>query len=385
VNVDIATYKAEFLSHYWEGRARPRYAYAFGWIDKWSRLASVWPGMVNLVTQTPGLSQVAKAMAGMPMERTIPEFAPQTFKTWFRERSTVRGGDRGKVILWPDTFNNYFFPETAQSATEVLESAGFEVHVPMKHLCCGRPLYDYGFLDMAKQYLRRILRTLRKDIEAGVPLVVLEPSCATVFRDEMRNLFPDDPLAQKLKEQTFVLSELLEKKAPDFKIPRMAKKALVQGHCHHKSVIRFDDEKKVLGKIGLDSKDLSSGCCGMAGSFGFEADKYDISIKVGEHGLLPAVREAAESTLIVADGFSCREQIAQQTDRQGLHLAEVIRMAQQQNGENLAGRLDGERPEAALVAERRQTRRRARIGAFLTLAALAATSAAITRRVKRAA
>lgn len=385
VNVDIATYKAEFLSHYWEGRARPRHAYAFGWIDKWSRLASVWPGFVNLMTQTPGLSQMAKLMAGMPMARTIPEFAPQTFRHWFREREKVRGGEKGKVLLWADTFNNYFFPETAQAAAEVLESAGFDVAVPMKHLCCGRPLYDYGFLDMAKQYLRRILRTLRRDIEAGVPLVVLEPSCATVFRDEMTNLFPDDPLAKKLKEQTLVLSELLEKKAPDFSVPRMAKKALIQGHCHHKSVIRFDDEKKVLGKIGLDYQDLSSGCCGMAGSFGFEADKYDISVKVGEHALLPAVREAADSTLIVADGFSCREQIAQQTDRQGLHLAEVIRMAQRRNGENLAGRLDGARPEAALAAKRKQTRRRARIGALLTLVGVAAAGVAIVRGVKKAA
>jgi Fe-S oxidoreductase len=201
----------------------------------------------------------------------------------------------------------------------------------------------------------------------------------------MTNLFPDDPLAKKLKEQTLVLSELLEKKAPDFSVPRMAKKALIQGHCHHKSVIRFDDEKKVLGKIGLDYQDLSSGCCGMAGSFGFEADKYDISVKVGEHALLPAVREAADSTLIVADGFSCREQIAQQSDRQGLHLAEVIRMAQRRNGENLAGRLDGARPEAALAAKRKQTRRRARIGALLTLVGVAAAGVAIVRGVKKAA
>ncbi len=291
-------------------------------------------------------------------------------------------GERGKVILWADTFNNFFFPETAQAATEVLESAGFEVKVPMQHLCCGRPLYDYGFLDLAKEYLTKILRTLRKDIEAGVPVVVLEPSCATVFRDELRNLFPNDPLARKLREQTLVLSELLEKKAPDFTVPRLARRAVVQGHCHHKSVIRFDDEQKVLDKIGLDYKVLPSGCCGMAGSFGFEADKYDISLQIGERALLPAVRDAEDEAVIVADGFSCREQIAQDTDRQALHLAEVIRMAQQKAGTEAELPVQG-RPEAALAEERRSSRRRARISALLTLGALGGAGVAVARAMRK--
>lgn len=384
VNVDIATYKAEFLSHYWEGRFRPRYAYAFGLIDQWSRIASRWPGLVNLVTQTPGLSAIAKTMAGMPQGRSIPEFAPETFQSWFRKRKKQGPAPRGKVILWPDTFNNYFFPETAQSAAEVLESAGFEVKVPQKHLCCGRPLYDYGFLDLAKQYLERILRTLKKDIEAGTPVVVLEPSCATVFRDELHNLFPNDKLADKLRAQTVVLSELLEKKAPDFKMPRMARKALVQGHCHHKSVIRFDDEKKVMERMGLDAKVLASGCCGMAGSFGFEADKYDISRQIGERALLPAVREAPETSLIVADGFSCRTQIAQETNRQGLHLAEVIRMAQKEADSASPIPPEG-LPEASLVEERKHTRRLARINAAVTLVALGVLGVVTARAIKKAA
>jgi len=375
VNVDIATYKAEFLSHYWEGRTRPRYAYAFGFIDKWARLASIWPGMVNLVTQTPGLSSLAKLAAGMPQARQIPEFAPQTFKSWFRSRPRShgrnKGAPRGKVILWADTFNNYFLPETAQSAVEVLESAGFEVKVPRGHLCCGRPLYDYGFLDEAKHYLRRILSALRKDIERGIPMVVLEPSCATVFRDELHNLFPNDKLAEKLRKQTFVLSELLEKKAPDFHLPRLAREAVVQGHCHHKSVIRFDDQKKVMDRMGIDKKHFGSACCGMAGSFGFEAEKYEISVKIGEHDLLPAVRDAQDNTLILADGFSCRTQIAQETNRNALHLAEAIRMAQQD--ENGASPIPpASRPEADLVERRKRTRRAARTNAILALGAFAA-------------
>jgi len=288
------------------------------------------------------------------------------------------------VILWPDTFNNYFFPETAQSAAEVLESAGFEVKVPQKHLCCGRPLYDYGFLDLAKQYLERIMRVLRKDIEAGVPVVVLEPSCATVFRDELHNLFPNDKLADQLRAQTVVLSELLEKKAPDFRMPRMARKALVQGHCHHKSVIRFDAETRVMERMGLDANVLASGCCGMAGSFGFEADKYDISRQIGERALLPAVREAPETTLILADGFSCRTQIAQETNRQGLHLAEVIRMAQKEADSASPIPPEG-LPEASLVEERKHARRMARMSAAVTLVALGLLGVVTARAIKKAA
>jgi FAD/FMN-containing dehydrogenase/Fe-S oxidoreductase len=375
VNVDMATYKAEFLSHYWEGRIRPRHAYAFGLIDQWSRLASLWPGMVNLVTQTPGLSHIAKLAAGMPLERRIPEFAPETFRTWFAKRKAqARAASDGTVILWPDTFNNYFFPETAQAATAVLESAGFQVEVPRGHLCCGRPLYDYGMLDMAKVYLQRVMKALQPQIEAGVPMVVLEPSCASVFRDELHNLFPDDPLANKLKEQTLLLSEFLEKKAPHYQPPRVSGKALVQGHCHHKSLLRFEAEDAVLKKLGLDCDVLASGCCGMAGSFGFESDKYDVSVAIGERKLLPAVRKAPLSTLIMADGFSCREQIAQETGRHALHLAEVIQMGQQRPEMY---------PESELVERRNSTRRKARLRALGTLGAVAVAGVAAWTLLKR--
>jgi FAD/FMN-containing dehydrogenase/Fe-S oxidoreductase len=367
VNVDMATYKSEFLSHYWEGRIRPRQAYAFGFIDRWARVASVWPGLVNLLTQTPGLSHVAKTLSGMPSKRTIPEFAPQTFQAWFKRRKSKSAGTKGNVMLWPDTFNNYFFSETAQAAAEVLESAGFAVQVPQTHLCCGRPLYDYGFLDQAKKYLKRILSHLEPYINAGTPIVVLEPSCASVFRDELHSLFPDDPLAQKLKKQTFLLSEFLQEKAGDWQMPQMARNAIIQGHCHHKSVLKFDDENAVLKKLGLDYKVLASGCCGMAGSFGFEADKYEVSSDIGERVLLPEVQKAAPDTLLIADGFSCREQISQETDRQALHLGEVIHLAQE-NGSAAHGRY----AESVVVEERQRTRRRARSRALLTVVAIGA-------------
>lgn len=379
VNVDIATYKAEFLSHYWEGRLRPRHAYAFGFIDRWARLASVWPGLVNLVTQTPGLSHLAKVAAGMPLQRRIPEFAPESFQQWFsRRQPRQRDETAGRVVLWADTFNNYFFPETAQAATEVLENLGYQVEVPRQHLCCGRPLYDYGFLDQAKTYLHRVLQALEPQINAGVPLIVLEPSCASVFRDELRNLFPNDLLARRLREQTLLLSEFLDKNA-DSRLPRIERKALVQGHCHHKSVLKFEAESSVLGKLGLDCEVLASGCCGMAGSFGFEKDKYDVSIAIGERKLLPAIRQAPSSTMVLADGFSCREQIAQETGRQALHLAEVMQIAMQGRDDISADVA----AEHALTQRRKASRRKARMRALAVLGTLAAGGALAYRLLRK--
>ncbi len=326
VNVDMATYKAEFLSHYWEGRLRPRHAYAFGLIDRWAKLASIAPGMVNLVTRLPVLSTIAKKAAGMPMQRRIPAFAPFTFKQWFRERG-VRNEGKPKVILWPDTFNNYFLPETAKAAVEVLEHFGFQVQVPVQHLCCGRPLYDYGFLGRARTYLTKILDVLDPQISAGIPMVVLEPSCCSVFRDELNGLMPDSSAAHRLMENTFTLAEFLENKVKEYTPPQFKRKAIVQAHCHHKAIMRLDAEQAVMKKMGLDYEVLTSGCCGMAGSFGYEADKYDVSIQCGERVLLPAVRKAGLSTVIMADGFSCKEQIEQDTPRHALHLAEVMKIA----------------------------------------------------------
>ena len=326
VGVDVATYKAEFLSHYYEGRRRPRSAYAFGNIDIWAGLASKAPRLINLTTQLPFLRDIAKFVAGVPRERSIPAFAPQTFRHWFNRRQphNVEGSP---VLLWPDTFNNYFLPDTAKAAVEILESAGYHVILPKANLCCGRPLYDWGMLDRAKRLLLDILDALKDEIARDIPIVVLEPSCAAVFRDELLNLFPKDERARRLSQQTFLLSEFLEKKASHFPLPKLPRKALVHGHCHHKSVMRMTDEESVLRKMEIDFQTPAPGCCGMAGSFGFERDKYETSLAIGELELLPAVRKASPDSLIIANGFSCREQIRQCTNRQALHLAEVIQMA----------------------------------------------------------
>jgi FAD/FMN-containing dehydrogenase/Fe-S oxidoreductase len=333
VGVDLATYKAEFLSHYYEGRVRTLSAYAFGNIDIWARVASLVPGLVNLATHLPISRDLAKLVAGMPRQRTIPKFASQTFREWFKRRTAGQPGaavpTQNQAILWPDTFNNYFHPHIGQAAVQVLEVAGFHVTIPHATLCCGRPLYDFGMLERAKKLLRRILNSLAHEIDAGVPIVVLEPSCASVFRDELLNLFPNDPRAQRLAQQTFLLSEFLQQKARDFHLPRLPRKALIHGHCHHKSIMKMTDEEAVLERLGIEFYAPAPGCCGMAGLFGFERDKYDVSIAIGELELLPAVRKAAPDHLIIADGFSCREQIGQCTGREALHLAEVIQLALQ--------------------------------------------------------
>jgi Fe-S oxidoreductase len=183
-------------------------------------------------------------------------------------------------------------------------------------------------LRLAKRQLRRILAALRDEIAAGTPVVGLEPSCVAVFRDEMKGLLPKDEAARRLASQTFLLSEFLVRKTGDWRPPALPGKALVHGHCHHKALFGMDDEEEVLRRLGLDFAVLDSGCCGMAGSFGFEAGlRYEVSRAVGEQVLLPAVRAAAAETLLIADGFSCREQIAQGTERRAFHLAEVLRQA----------------------------------------------------------
>ncbi|HTU70463.1 MAG TPA: FAD-linked oxidase C-terminal domain-containing protein [Candidatus Baltobacteraceae bacterium] len=331
VNVDMATYKAEFLSHYYAGRVRPRTAYAFGLMMLWARLAAVAPMAVNALASAPVVGPALKFAAGMDQRRRIPAFAPKTFRQWFKQRP-VRNAGKSKVILWPDTWNNRFHPSTAMAAVEVLEDAGFQVTIPKSMLCCGRPLYDYGMLALAQSMLKRILDSLREEIRAGTPLVGLEPSCVSVFRDEMADLLGNDKDAERLAKQTFLFSEFLANYAPEYRLPKLDGKAIVHQHCHHKAILDPQAEAKLLDKTGLDCEVLDSGCCGMAGAFGFEQGHYDVSMAIGERVLLPKVRAASEQTIVVADGFSCREQIAQSTNRLALHPAQVLKLALDQRG-----------------------------------------------------
>jgi FAD/FMN-containing dehydrogenase/Fe-S oxidoreductase len=325
-NVDIATYKSEFLSHYYEGRLRPLNHYAFGFIDRWAQLASHAPSLINRLSASTELSRIAKSLLHLAEERQVPKFAEETFVSWVRKRAGTNGA-RGKVVLFADTFNNYFRSATAQAAWEVLNDAGFSIEVPQihGHLCCGRPLYDFGLLNSAKKYLERVLHVLAPLVNAGLPVIMLEPSCASVFRDELRNLFPHHGVAYRLRQQTFTFSSFLQTQARGYEPPKLTgKKILLHGHCHHRAVLPFSDEEALLKRMGVDLKSLDSGCCGMAGPFGFEKSKFEVSQALAERVLLPAVRAADADTMVVTDGFSCREQIEQNTDCKPLHIAEVV-------------------------------------------------------------
>lgn len=326
VHVDVATYKSEFLSHYYEGKLRPLGAYTMGWIHIWSRFAALAPGLANVLMALP----VTRKLASIADERQMPRYAAETFVSGFRGRRRVHSESlepHRRVLLWPDTFNNYFHPETLHAAVDVLEAAGYHVTIPRKQLCCGRPLYDWGFLGMARQQLQEIMDALRPELREGVAIIGLEPSCVSVFRDELPNLFPNDADAKRLARAAVTLSEFIEHEGERFRIPQLRRKALVQAHCHHNAIMKFESEEAVLQKIGLDVDRPDSGCCGMAGAFGFEEKNYAISMRIGDRVLLPKVRAAAPDTLIIADGFSCREQIAQATDREALHLSQVLQMA----------------------------------------------------------
>ena len=326
VGVDMPTYKSEFLYHRWKHRLRPRHAYAFGLIDQVSRVASRAPGVVNFLSHTPPFAQAFKAAAGMTQERAVPEFAPMTLQQWFRRRGGTANPTGRKVVLYPDTFNNHMHTDVGVAADEAIEAAGWQVVMPEGHVCCGRPLYDYGFLDLAEGYLRRNLEQLREWYSEGIPIVGLEPSCVAVFKDELGKLIPRDEGATRLAKSVFHFAELFE----EFEIepPPLARKAFVWGHCHHKATGGIDPEVELLKKMGVDVETLNAGCCGLAGSWGFEAGHHEVSMQCGEQGLLPKVRELDPETIVVADGFSCKTQIEEgDTGRRALHIAQVLKLA----------------------------------------------------------
>jgi Fe-S oxidoreductase len=329
-HTDMASYKAEFLSHYYEGRSRPRQAHSMGRIGEWAPLASRAPNLVNAVTGLPLLSYVLKKIAGIADERPLPRFAPRSFRSQFaalqrarRDPARAGGVRRGDpVLLFPDTFSNYFRPESALAAVRVLESSGARVSVPREKLCCGRPYYDFGLLDKAKASLEHLVRALAPRIESGTPVVVLEPGCLSVFKDEMAKLLPDDAGAAILAKQAVSLGELLQ--ARGWKPNPVGGKALLHGHCHQKALGSTAPDLALLQAAGIETSAPDTGCCGMSGSFGFRPETYQTSVQIANLALLPKVKATTPETLIVANGFSCREQIEDLAGRGTLHLAEVL-------------------------------------------------------------
>ncbi|MDB4956797.1 MAG: hypothetical protein JWO36_4366 [Myxococcales bacterium] len=322
-HVDMASYKAEFMAHYFAGRLRSREAYVFGWLHRWLTLGRPLAPLANFLTHAPVLNVIAKWIAGLAPERDIPRIAHRSFRRSFHPHAaTSRRAPTRRVVLWPDTFNDAFYPEVLHDAARVLTAAGFSVDIPRRRLCCGRPLYEYGWLDQARRLWRRTLAELADDIDAGVPVVGVEPSCVSAFRDELLALFPDDPGARKLADQTHSLAELLS--STDYRPQRARPQhVLYHRHCHQAVVHSAEHEIALMRAAGHDVEVLDSGCCGMAGAFGFQRTKYELSVALAERVLLPAVR-AHPGSVIVADGFSCREQLRQLGHVRARHIAELL-------------------------------------------------------------
>ena len=327
-HTDMASYKAEFLSHFHEKHMRPRQAWSMGRIGDWAPVAARVPWLSNFMTQTPGLSSIAKWVGGVALERDMPKFAGTPFRRQAKPKPGSTPGLR-KVILWVDTFCEHFHPEVATAAVEVLGHAGFEAVLPRAPLCCGRPLYDFGYLDLAREKLRAILEVVSRQIgeETSAPIAVvgLEPGCMSVFKDELLKMFPDDPRAKRLASSVYLLGDFLHDQG--YQPPRLELDVLVHAHCHQKSLFGTKGDVALLSAMGARAVHLDSGCCGMAGSFGFNPRHIEISKVVGELVLLPAVRKTSEDTVILTNGFSCREQIRQATGREVMHLAEFLRLA----------------------------------------------------------
>jgi Fe-S oxidoreductase len=301
--------------------------YVFGFADQWARWGSLAPALANALLTGLIASPLIKRMVGVARQRQLPRLAPKSYQ---RSRASAAKPEGQlappQVVLWPDTWNNYYHPQTLAAAETVLTLAGFHVETPRGHICCGRPLYEFGLLGAARAYLAKVLDRMASQIDAGVPFIFLEPSCASVFKDELLELFPNDPRALRMSRQVWLLADWLAAKAPEWAAGRLkGANVLIHGHCHHKAVFGGPaSEIALLRQAGATVEPIQAGCCGMAGPFGFEADKFEVSKAIANDGFLSTIERAGPLTLIVADGFSCREQIAQLSHRRAMHFAEIM-------------------------------------------------------------
>jgi Fe-S oxidoreductase len=333
VKVDMATYKAEFFAHYYEGRVRPRAHYSMGLIGLWSRLGMLAPSLANWASRTRPFSDAVRLAGGISRERPMPLFARQRFTDWFRRRSApINHG--ATVLLYPDLFNDCFFPGTLKAMAMVLERLGHRVAIPEERVAAIRPLIHYGFLPAAIRELRRTVRMLAPYARAGVPIVCAEPSVISVFRDDLPNLMPGHEDGGRIQKHFRTLPEFLMERTGRDALPHLAGDAVLHIHCHEKALLKPDCQRELLKSLGLKVHEPDPGCCGLAGAFGFEAEHHEVSMRIGEQRLLPAVRASKPYSLVIADGFSCRKQILDGTGRMPLHTAEVLLMAL--SGDNAA-------------------------------------------------
>lgn len=326
VDVDMATYKAEFFHQYYRGKIRPAAHYSMGWLPVWLRFADIAPGLANAGLANRRFADALKRLGGIAAERELPRLSQVPFTRGRKElRQTPDPVAGNPVVLWPDTFNNHFTPVVLQAAERVLRRAGFEVVLPNRSVCCGLTWLSTGQLDVARRVLRHTLGVLRPYLDAGYRVVGLEPSCTALFRSDIAQLLPGDETGRLLAERTHTLAELLDGTALDFR--SLQARAVSQVHCHQHAVLGFGADEQLMAAVGIDNTTLDSGCCGLAGNFGFEAGHYDVSVACAEDRMLPAIRETEPDTLVVSDGFSCRTQVAQHSDRTPVHLAELLSRA----------------------------------------------------------
>ncbi|MBB4674897.1 FAD-binding and (Fe-S)-binding domain-containing protein [Crossiella cryophila] len=315
VQVDMATYKAEFLHHHYRRRLRPRAHYTLGWLPLLARLARPAPGLANAVIARPA----ARRLAGLEPRRDPVSFARNSFRTWWRRR----GGPLGTgtpVLLWPDTFTNFVQPEIGIAAVEVLEALGYRVDLPRGPVCCGLTWHSTGQLDIARRVLRRSVRAL-----AGQGLVIgLEPSCTVLLREDAAELVPE---AAGLGARVRTLAEVVAAHQGDWPFGHLDAKAIRQPHCHQQATFGDEAEREVLSRLGIEVDQVDAGCCGLAGNFGFEPGHWDVAQACAERQLYPRIRAAPASTMVLADGFSCRTQAGQGTEVTAEHTASVLRRA----------------------------------------------------------
>ncbi|TFI28219.1 FAD-binding and (Fe-S)-binding domain-containing protein [Streptomyces sp. 4R-3d] len=320
VGVDMATYKAEFLHHHYEGRRRPAAHYAMGRLPRWLRAAAPFAGALNAAVRLPGAAALAKRLGGIAPERSIPRLAPMTFTRWLRGRELA---STPAVVLWPDTFTEHLSPSVGKAAVRVLDAAGVGFTLPPGQVCCGLTYVSTGQLDQARAVMRSTLDRLEPALDRGLPVLVLEPSCAAALKADLPELLADDPRAARLAASVRTFAQTLEESAPDWQPPRVDRPVAGQTHCHQHAVLGDAAERRLRERAGLTGE-LSGGCCGLAGNFGFEKGHYDVSVACAEDQLLPAVRSAPEGTELLADGYSCRTQLDQLAGGGARHLAEVL-------------------------------------------------------------
>ncbi|ANS66019.1 oxidoreductase [Streptomyces lincolnensis] len=350
VGVDMATYKAEFLHHHYEGRRRPAAHYSMGWLPVWLRAVTRLrlAGIVNALSGVRPLASLARRLGGIAPERRIPRVATETFSRWWGRRPKGRRDTGETVVLWPDTFTEHLSPSVGRAAVRVLEAAGLRVVLPptlrmavrpvgdgsskaaisllstrRSRVCCGLTYVSTGQLDRARTVLLRTLDLMAPVLETDAPVVVLEPSCAAALRTDLPELLHDDPRAARLAAKVLTFAEALERLAPDWTPPALDRPVTGQTHCHQHAVLG-DAADRRLRQAALLSGELSGGCCGLAGNFGFEKGHFEVSAACAEEQLLPAVRQAPDGAVVLADGYSCRTQLEQLAGGRGRHLAEVL-------------------------------------------------------------